>query len=394
MYFVFLVRGISQWALRLLPSGRKPVLRATRAILAATWYCMFTLPSYAAADYAVKGHANEGKKADSFILRAGYFEGEKIPYRRDAVPLLLASADDTSRREPVASGNFRSGMVVLYPELGEPYRSIFIKIVEGIENKVGSRLVVYPVGANTDVDVLNTVLKRQGAKVVIALGRQGLQTASLLDKELAIVASGVVSVPDNDARYAATLSLTPDPTLLFARLKGLLPAVKRVYVIYDPQKSEWLIRHAREAAKLHNIELVGYEARDLGTAARTYEQVLQVADGKRDAIWLPQDSTTVDENTILPLVLRESWSRSVPVFSSSFIHVKKGVLFALYPNNLELGRSLGEVGLSLLAGDTGKKGMMPLRDVFTAVNVRTAGHIGLRLGYQQQKGFDAVFPEP
>jgi putative ABC transport system substrate-binding protein len=355
---------------------------------------MFTLPSYAAADYAVKGHANEGKKADSFILRAGYFEAEKIPYRRDAVPLLLASADDTSRREPVASGNFRSGMVVLYPELGEPYRSIFIKIVEGIENKVGSRLVVYPVGANTDVDVLNTVLKRQGAKVVIALGRQGLQTASLLDKELAIVASGVVSVPDSDARYAATLSLTPDPTLLFARLKGLLPGVKRVYVLYDPQKSEWLIRHAREAAKLHNIELVGYEARDLGTAARTYEQVLQVADGKRDAIWLPQDSTTVDENTILPLVLRESWSRSVPVFSSSFIHVKKGVLFALYPNNLELGRSLGEVGLSLLAGDTGKKGMMPLRDVFTAVNVRTAGHIGLRLGYQQQKGFDAVFPEP
>jgi putative ABC transport system substrate-binding protein len=118
------------------------------------------------------------------------------------------------------------------------------------------------------------------------------------------------------------------------------------------------------------------------------------AESRRDAIWLPQDATTVDENTILPLVLRESWNRGVPVFSSSFLHVKKGALFALYPNNAELGRSLGSSALAVLAGDSRKRGIVPLREVQTAVNLRTASHIGLSIGYQQQRSFDFVFPEP
>jgi putative ABC transport system substrate-binding protein len=29
-----------------------------------------------------------------------------------------------------------------------------------------------------------------------------------------------------------------------------------------------------------------------------------------------------------------------------------------------------------------------------AVNLRTASHLGLNIGYQQQRGFDYIFPEP
>ena len=96
----------------------------------------------------------------------------------------------------------------------------------------------------------------------------------------------------------------------------------------------------------------------------------------------------------MPLVLKESWNRGVPVFSSSFLHVKKGALFALYPNNLELGRNLAVSALSVLAGESRKRGVSPLREVHTAVNLRTASHIGLNIGYQQQRSFDFVFPEP
>jgi putative ABC transport system substrate-binding protein len=99
----------------------------------------------------------------------------------------------------------------------------------------------------------------------------------------------------------------------------------------------------------------------------------------------------------LPLVLKESWNRGIPVFSSSYLHVKKGALFALYPNNLELGRTLANSALNVLASDSGKngkQGITPLREVHTAVNLRTASHIGLNIGYQQQRSFDSVFPEP
>jgi putative ABC transport system substrate-binding protein len=251
----------------------------------------------------------------------------------------------------------------------------------------------YPVQHDTDTQEVQALLKRSDARAVIALGRQGLLAASRVDIGLPIVAGGLLAVPHAERRQMSGVSLAPDPALLFAQLKNLMPGIKRVTVIYNPQQNEWLIRLAREAARARGLELVAREARDLASAARLYEAAFASSDSRRDAIWLPQDTTTVDENTILPLVLKESWNRNVPVFSSSFLHVKKGALFALYPNNLNLGRTLARVA-EATEDDHAEGGIRPLRDVLVAVNLRTASHLGLNIGYQQQRSFDFIFPEP
>lgn len=297
--------------------------------------------------------------------------------------------------EPVRHADLHAGALgVIYPDLGEPYRSIFSQMIEGIAGGARATVYRYPITPGADSRDLDTQLKRNGVKVVIALGRQGLKTASSLDRDMPVIVGGVLTVPESQNRSLASISLTPDPALLFARLKSLLGSVRRVTVIYDPRYNDWLIKLAREAAKAQGLELVAYEARDLATAARLYESAFASSDGRRDAIWLPQDATTVDEATILPLVLNESWNRSIPVFSSSFLHVKKGVLFALYPDNLNLGHTLAATAQAVLSGDFHKRGMLPLRDVYTAVNIRTASHLGLNIGYQQQRNFDFIFPEP
>lgn len=311
--------------------------------------------------------------------------------RHETWSVSLAEAGEQARRSDALVAG---ALAVVYPDIGEPYRSIFAKIVEGIEDTAKIAVRNYPVPANVDPADLNAQLKRNGTKVVIALGRQGLKAASAVDRDIPVVVGGVLTVPDADSRNVSAISLTPDPALLFERLKTMLPNVKRVLVVYDPRNNDWLIKFAREAARAQGLELVAYEARDLGTAARLYETAFAASDGKRDAFWLPQDATTVDETTILPIVLRESWDRNVPVFSSSFLHVKKGALFALYPNNVELGRSLANSALSAMSGQSRRRGVLPLREVHTAVNLRTASHIGLNIGYQQQRSYDFIFPEP
>lgn len=313
------------------------------------------------------------------------------PVRHDTNAITLAELGEPGRRSDAPSAG---SVAVIYPDLGEPYRSIFARIIEGIEEGAKSAVRSYPVGSNGDAADLNAQLKRNGAKVVIALGRQGLKATAAIDRDLPVVVGGVLAVPDADNHNMMGISLTPDPALLFSRLKNLLPGVRRVIVVYNPQNNEWLIRLAREAARAQGLELVAHEARDLGSAARMYESAFAASDAKRDAFWLPQDATTVDETSILPLVLRESWNRNLPVFSSSFLHVKKGALFALYPNNIELGRTLASSALAILSGDVRKRGVVPLREVHMAVNLRTATHIGLNIGYQQQRSFDAIFPEP
>lgn len=306
--------------------------------------------------------------------------------------IALAELADLPKRSDAALP--ATGIAVIYPDIGEPYRSIFGKIIEGIEDGARTGVRSYAVGPNHDAADLNAQLKRNGTRVVIALGRQGLKAASGLDRDMQVVAGGILAVPDTETRSLAGISLTPDPALLFARLKSFMPGVRRVVVVYNPQHNDWLIRLARDAAKIHGLELTAHEARDLASAARLYESVFASSDGKRDAVWLPQDSTTVDENTILPLVLKESWNRNVPVFSSSFLHVKKGALFSLYPNNVELGRSLAGSAIAIMSGDTRRRGIQPLREVLIAVNLRTANHLGLSISYQQQRSFDFIFPEP
>jgi putative ABC transport system substrate-binding protein len=286
-------------------------------------------------------------------------------------------------------------VAVLYPDIGEPFRAAFLKIIEGIEERVGGPVARLAVGTNAAAAQVVDDLRRREIRVVVALGRNGLKVADNLGAGIGVVAGCVLSVPESQVRAFPVHSLAPDPALLFERLQGLAPSVRRVWVVYDPRQNAWLIKLAREAARSRGLELAAQEAIDLAAALRLYQQALSAADARRDAVWLPQDSTTVDEGNVLPLLLKEAWDRSLVVFSSNVAHVKRGALFALFPDNAELGRRLGAAALQYLgAGKHGAEGMLPLREVLGAVNSRTAGHLGLALGPALAASYPLVYPEP
>ncbi|HEX6734350.1 MAG TPA: ABC transporter substrate binding protein [Azonexus sp.] len=307
--------------------------------------------------------------------------------------LLLAAAQRNAPIRLATAGGGIGPIAVLYPDIGEPYRSVFSKIIEGIEENAETRITTYAVGSNFNAEAISGELKRRDIRVVIALGRNGLRAASALDKDIGVVAGGVVSVPDGDERSGAILSLAPDPALLFAKLKSLSPKSQRIHVVFDPRQNGWLIKLAREAARAQGFELLAQEAGDLKSGLAIYQSIFASADPRRDALWLPQDSATVDDSLVLPLVLQESWARSIPVFSSNVSHVKRGALFALYPDNVELGRNLAASAVGLASGNPAVRGVLPLRNVLTAFNTRTAGHLGLAPSPLQQRSFSLLFPE-
>ncbi|MES2152958.1 MAG: ABC transporter substrate binding protein [Pseudomonadota bacterium] len=334
---------------------------------------------------------------------AAYGDGASLLERLDSnsqllgyamQPITLAQLEDQLRRPELLASVGKGTLAVLYPNVSEPFRSAFISMIQGIEERTRLRVRSYAVDAKLDPVELNAQLKRNGTRVVIALGRQGLNVASGLDRDIVVLVGGALLLSDAEIANVNGISLTPDPALLFARLRTLLPEVRRVVVVYDPKKTEWLLRIAREAARVQGLELVAHEAHDLSQAAHQYTSLFASADSRRDAVWLPHDTTTVDETTLLPLILKESWNSGVPIFSSNVLHVKKGALFAMSPNNVELGRSLANSALGLMAGELRKKGVQPLRELHTAINLRTASHMGLTIGYQQQRTFDFIYPEP
>lgn len=308
-------------------------------------------------------------------------------FARSGLALALLVCVPVAWAQPPASS-----IAVIYPDIAEPYRSLFAKIIGGIEEKAGGKVVPVVIGAEVDAGTLNDTLRRNGVKVAIALGRQGMKAAELVDRSIGVVVGGVLPAQYSEVRSMQINILSPAPALLFSRLKAMMPGVKRVFLVYDPRQSAWLMRLAKEAAQAQGLELETREAEDLRGAMRAYQEIFASADQRRDALWLPQDSISVEESSVLPLVLQESWERSFVVFSSSIGHVKRGALFAMYPDNAELGRGLAISALDLLAaGGRGTFSMVPLREAEFAVNLRTARHLGIDPG--RARGIGLTYPE-
>ncbi|MCB1886581.1 MAG: hypothetical protein KDH20_03140 [Rhodocyclaceae bacterium] len=299
-----------------------------------------------------------------------------------------ASADDgVEAREPLQLASRAPAAVsvaaaahvaVIYPKLDEPFGTVFRQIVSGIESVVEHPVVSIALGGSDAVDTVEATLREQGTRVVIALGRHGLEVATSLADRLPVVGGAVLASPVDASGADAVVSLTPDPDLLFRRLAVLSPHTRRVFVVHSRPQSDWLITLARRSADGLGIELVAAPADDRRAALLAFQEIMREA-RPMDAIWLPQDALVVDRDVILPYVLQQAWDRSLVLFSSTLGHVQRGALFALYPDNRRMGERLASSALSLTERRGGVARVEPLRELLAAVNVRTAGHLGLAL---------------
>ncbi|KAF0190979.1 MAG: hypothetical protein FD165_2218 [Gammaproteobacteria bacterium] len=286
-------------------------------------------------------------------------------------------------------------LAVIYPDVREPYQSVFQEIIAGVDEQSARQVKTYVLSREYEQKALEAWLTNNNIGAIIALGRSGVNVAASVADLLPVIAGALLLTPDPDGKQESGISLDTDPEILFRQLKMLAPGIQRVHVIYDPQASAWLIDLARIAARHHGLELSAYPAESMKQSARLYRDVLEKADPRNSALWIPVDAATVDEKVILPLVLKESWDRSLLVFSSNPAHAKRGALFSFYPDNVALGRRLAAMAeQSISDGARFDPVIFPLRDVRIAVNRRTADHLGISITREQQQKFDLMFPAP
>lgn len=282
-------------------------------------------------------------------------------------------------------------VAVVYPDTEEPLATVFGQIIGGIRESVGRGVLMYPVAAEPDEADLRRWYERQSVDVVVALGKRGVESVKRLAPSVPSVVGGVLYLPAEDMSRLVGLSLTPDPGRLFEKLHELDPQVKRVQVVYNPGRYEWLMRIAARAAKKQALEFVAKPAANIKEAAHLYRELVEESKPDADAIWLLQDSRTAGNTAILSFLLEESWRRSLRLFSSNPGHVKRGVLFSLYADKYTFGQRLGRLAQMAHKGQI-DPGMQPIAELRVAVNLRTASHLGLHFSYEQRRQFDLVFP--
>ena len=281
---------------------------------------------------------------------------------------------------------------VLYPALREPYNKVFDTLIEGVQ-QIGQTVDRYALNKNYNVTERAQRIKKHN-KVILALGVRGLKAADKINPDIPVIVGAVFPSASQSAKINHSgISLVPDPELLFIQLKAIAPRIKTVSVVYNPQMNRSLIDRAERTAKRLGLTLEARPADDVRSAALTYKQLLDAMNSRDNAIWLLQDDTTVDSDTILPLLLEETWKRGLVLFSSNLVHAKRGALFSMYPNNLEMGRELGRLAKAALHNSSSSDtGIVVLRALKLAVNLRTAKHLGIDFSKRDQQSFDLIFP--
>ena len=299
----------------------------------------------------------------------------------------------TAMFTPCIGYAYQISIAVIYPDVKPPYNAVFSQIIEGINQHPETKINAYPLGDGVDPAALRKKLDAQNTEVIIALGRRGTEVAHTLGWKKPIIVGAASLTPSFMDVYGKSISairLAPDPDLLFAGLREFMPQSKRIIVITSAGKESWLLSTAYAAAKKHDFELLIHNAYEVRAAAHLYSVVMDSMYSETDVLWLPPDEESVDIRGILPVILQGAWDRHIAVFGSNPAYVKRGALFALYPDNIKMGGRL--VAIAMNAVKNGDVKIFPTQDVLMAVNVRTAEHLGLGRITKKQQEFDVIYP--
>ncbi len=277
---------------------------------------------------------------------------------------------------------------VVYPDLREPYRTIFTNIIEGVMEVTGDNITILSVKKDYKVEKISQWINDNNIKSLISLGSRGKRLTSNIEIENKVI--GAITKPPKGNNFKAGIMLTPDPQNIFSEINRLVPDVKNVYVIYSEKNSGLYIEIAKESAWKYGIKLITIRSESKKESLEQYESILNGQINKTSAFWLLQDSLSSDRRLILPYVLEMAWSKKIPVISNKAGHVERGALLALYPDHFELGVSLAKM---LLNQKMNKQKFVPFKASFNAANIRTADHLKLNWTRKLKRSFDLIFPK-
>jgi len=275
--------------------------------------------------------------------------------------------------------------LILYPDARAPYGKVYQDIVKGVMAAFKGPTAAEIIGRDYDPQNFSQAVARINPDLLLALGRESVRQATAASKRPPIF---VGAIPGSIEGFAG-VSMTPDVRLVLDKLLLLAPDVKNVHVVTMPGIATAELLIASEFLANTGKNLIKVEASSVTQAAESYRKITDRATPS-DAIWILQGDKLVD-STLLSVLLDAAWAKHFIIFSSNPNHVRRGTLFAVFPDNYRMGEQIGVLANKHLT-DPGSvpPALEPLRHVLLGVNQRTVNHLGLNLTDRVRRSIDVI----
>ncbi|MDH5253872.1 MAG: ABC transporter substrate-binding protein [Nitrospira sp.] len=219
-------------------------------------------------------------------------------------------------------------------------------------------------------------IRASGADLVLAVGSKAAIAARLEILDIPIVYSMVLHPAKYDLRapnIAGVSSSIPIGQQL-SHLRALMPNLKRIGYLYDPDKTPPFSNDATNQARQLGITFIDRQV-------RTEEQVptaLRELLSEVDALWLTSDSTVLTQESF-SFLLSAAFERRVPVIGFDPEFVRKGALISFWVDSTDVGRGAAHLAQTILAGSpvSSSKALLPKQRM--SLNRGTAEYLGIAI---------------
>jgi len=252
----------------------------------------------------------------------------------------------------------------------------------------GFKATLSPAATITEYDLQGDVargrklarkIRASSADAVLAVGLKAALVAKLEIVDIPVIFCIVLDPVKNGlaAPNMTGIMLEIPIDRQFTTMRTVLPNVKRIGVLYDPEKTAGIVEDARRHAKAAGIDVIARQIRsdkDVPTALRALLPQI-------DALWLIPDSTVLTEES-LNFIQTTSLDSHTPVFGFSSDLVRNGALMGLSVNYEDIGRQAAAVAKRILAGQARPSSTTALvapDRVRLSLNLKTAKFLGITI---------------
>jgi len=223
-----------------------------------------------------------------------------------------------------------------------------------------------------DPDLILTV----GSRATSVISKSFKDTSIVFAMVLYPVASDFVQNIDTPAKNLTGAAIDVPIERQFDALSKIVPSLKRVGVLYNPDETLPVIEEAARVAASLNIELL---AEQVDSESDVPDALNKLDKQKMDALWSVADGKVFTRPSI-KYIIEYVVRRGIPFMAPHNGFVKAGALVALTADYRDNGRQAGEISIQILEG--AKPDSIPVatpRTVGMALNLQVANHIRLKI---------------
>jgi len=213
---------------------------------------------------------------------------------------------------------------------------------------------------------------KNGARLIFAMGSLGTDAAVRSITHIPLVSCLILRTDRLASTPNATgVGLEFPLKVQFERLKAILPQVKTIGVIYNPEENGARVEEAARIAERMGLELEAIEV----DSPRDIPSALTALSKRVDALWGLADTMTLSPQ-LAKYILLFAFRNSIPFVGPSEAWTKAGALYSLDWDYQDLGAQCGEMAARILRGAP-ISSIPPAspRKVYYSLNLKTSQQI-------------------